>query len=144
MAEVSPLRRRMIEDMSVRKLAATTQQFYLHHVSNFSRYFGLRCGAVTRRPSQRPPGVTFPSWSRPCDSFGCLLASSEDRSRPHDGRQPADGSRRTGYTRATSRKGWGCDKALLAHVQGAGCGISRKSPGTPGTAGVYGRVALFR
>src|SRR5271155_4231597 len=40
MAELSPLRRRMIEDMSVRNLAATTQQSYLHHVSKFSRYFG--------------------------------------------------------------------------------------------------------
>jgi site-specific recombinase XerD len=40
MAEMSPLRRRMIEDMSVRNLAPTTQQSYLHHVSKFSRYFG--------------------------------------------------------------------------------------------------------
>ena len=40
MAEMSPLRRRMIEDMSVRNLAATTQQSYVHHVAKFSRYFG--------------------------------------------------------------------------------------------------------
>jgi integrase/recombinase XerD len=40
MAELSPLRRRMIEDMSVRNLATTTQQSYLHHVAKFSRYFG--------------------------------------------------------------------------------------------------------
>jgi integrase/recombinase XerD len=40
MAELSPLRRRMIEDMSVRNLAATTQHAYLHHVSKFSRHFG--------------------------------------------------------------------------------------------------------
>ena len=40
MAELSPLRRRMIEDMSVRNLAPTTQQSYLHHVTKFSRYFG--------------------------------------------------------------------------------------------------------
>ena len=40
MAKLSPLRRRMIEDMSVRNLAATTQQSYLHHVARFSRYFG--------------------------------------------------------------------------------------------------------
>ena len=39
MAELSPLRRRMIEDMSVRNLAPTTQQSYLHHVAKFSRYF---------------------------------------------------------------------------------------------------------
>ena len=40
MAELSPLRRRMIEDMSVRNLAPTTQQSYVHHVAKFSRYFG--------------------------------------------------------------------------------------------------------
>ncbi len=46
MAEMSPLRRRMIEDMSVRNLAPTTQQSYLHHVSKFSRYFGRSPGRL--------------------------------------------------------------------------------------------------
>jgi len=40
MAEVSPLRRRMIEDMTVRNLALTTQRSYVHHVAKFSRHFG--------------------------------------------------------------------------------------------------------
>jgi site-specific recombinase XerD len=40
MAELSPLRRRMIEDMTVRNLAATTQQAYQHHVAKFGRHFG--------------------------------------------------------------------------------------------------------
>jgi site-specific recombinase XerD len=39
MAEMSPLRRRMIEDMTVRNLSATTQRSYLHAVTKFSRYF---------------------------------------------------------------------------------------------------------
>jgi integrase/recombinase XerD len=39
MAELSPLRRRMIEDMSVRNLAPTTQQSYVHHVKKFSQHF---------------------------------------------------------------------------------------------------------
>ena len=39
MAELSPLRRRMIEDMTVRNLSPATQQSYLHAVSKFSRYF---------------------------------------------------------------------------------------------------------
>jgi Phage integrase, N-terminal SAM-like domain len=42
MAEISPLRRRMIEDMTVRNLSPATQQSYLNAVSKFSRYFG-RC-----------------------------------------------------------------------------------------------------
>src|SRR3979490_3026670 len=40
MAEISPLRRRMIEDMPVRNLSPATQQSYLNAVSKFSRYFG--------------------------------------------------------------------------------------------------------
>ncbi|EAV40141.1 Integrase [Stappia aggregata IAM 12614] len=37
---ISPLRRRMIEDMTVRNLSPATQRSYLHAVSKFSRYFG--------------------------------------------------------------------------------------------------------
>ena len=40
MAEMSPLRRRMIEDMTVRNLSPATQRSYLHAVSRFSGYFG--------------------------------------------------------------------------------------------------------
>ena len=39
MAEISPLRSRMIEDMTVRNLSPATQQSYLNAVSKFSRYF---------------------------------------------------------------------------------------------------------
>src|SRR5260221_5500384 len=39
MAELSPLRRRMIEDMTVRNLSPATQRSYVHAVSKFSRYF---------------------------------------------------------------------------------------------------------
>jgi site-specific recombinase XerD len=38
--ELSPLRRRMIEDMTVRNLSPATQRSYLHAVSKFSRHFG--------------------------------------------------------------------------------------------------------
>ncbi len=37
---VSPLRRRMIEDMTVRNLSPATQRSYLHGVAKFARYFG--------------------------------------------------------------------------------------------------------
>src|SRR5512134_2846205 len=40
MAEMSPLRRRMIEDMTVCNLSPATQRSYLHAVAKFSRYFG--------------------------------------------------------------------------------------------------------
>ena len=37
---ISPLRRRMIEDMSIRNLADKTQRGYIRHVKNFSIFFG--------------------------------------------------------------------------------------------------------
>lgn len=40
MADISPLRRRMSEDMTVRNLSPATQRSYLYAVAKFSRYFG--------------------------------------------------------------------------------------------------------
>jgi integrase/recombinase XerD len=39
-AAVSPLRRRMIDDMSLRNLSPATQRSYIHAVKWFSRYHG--------------------------------------------------------------------------------------------------------
>ena len=39
MAELSPLRRRFIEDMTVRNLSPATQQSYVYAVAKFSRFF---------------------------------------------------------------------------------------------------------
>src|SRR3954465_8743413 len=39
MTEISPLRRRMLEDMTVRNLSPATQQAYLYAVAKFSRHF---------------------------------------------------------------------------------------------------------
>lgn len=42
---VSPLRRRMIDDMGLRNLSPATQRSYLHAVTKFSRYLaGRRTG----------------------------------------------------------------------------------------------------
>jgi integrase/recombinase XerD len=40
MTEISPLRRRMIEDMTVRNLSPATQRSYVHAVAKFGRFFG--------------------------------------------------------------------------------------------------------
>ena len=45
---MTPLRQRMLEDMSVRNLAENTQSAYLQQVAAYSRYFG-------RSPDQLGP-----------------------------------------------------------------------------------------
>ena len=40
MAAVSPLRRRMIDDMSLRNLSPAAQRSYIHAVKRFGRYHG--------------------------------------------------------------------------------------------------------
>jgi hypothetical protein len=40
--QLTPLRRRMIEDMSIRNMSPSTQKIYVHAVANFSIYHG-RC-----------------------------------------------------------------------------------------------------
>lgn len=41
MAQMTPLRRRLIDDMTVRNLSPATQQSYVYAVAKFSRFFGL-------------------------------------------------------------------------------------------------------
>jgi hypothetical protein len=38
MTDLTPLRRRMIEDMTIRNLSPATQQSYVHAVAKFSRF----------------------------------------------------------------------------------------------------------
>jgi Phage integrase, N-terminal SAM-like domain len=73
MAEISPLRRRMIEDMTVRNLSPATQQSYLNAVSKFSRYFGR---SPDRLPRQRDPGERQERVQR--IAARCCGSSSED------------------------------------------------------------------
>ena len=42
MAEMSPLRRRMIEDMTVRNLSPATPRSYLHAVAKFAAILSAR------------------------------------------------------------------------------------------------------
>ena len=37
---ITPLRQRMIEDMTIRNLSATTQASYIHWVKSFALHFG--------------------------------------------------------------------------------------------------------
>jgi hypothetical protein len=65
MAEISPLRRRMIEDMPVRNLSPATRQSYVHAVSKFSRspLNSLRLAVAAAWPA-KPVGVAQPATRR--------------------------------------------------------------------------------
>ena len=66
MVELSPLRRRMIEDMTVRNLSPATQRSYVHAVAKFSRYFGSspeRLGLEDVRAFQVHLASTGISWA---------------------------------------------------------------------------------
>ena len=55
MAEMSPLRRRMIEDMKVRNLSPATQRCYVH----------ARGGATPRRSRQPHGSLLTRRWRKP-------------------------------------------------------------------------------
>ena len=66
MAEMTPLRRRMIEDMQVRNLSPVTQRCYLHAVAKFARHFNRspdRLGLADIRAYQIHLTVTGISWA---------------------------------------------------------------------------------
>jgi hypothetical protein len=94
MDQMNPLRRRMIEDMTVRNLAPATQQSYLYAVAKFSRHFArspARLGlehvrayqvhlAAQKRswvPSASSPMATArPSWPACAPSWRCRRHNS--------------------------------------------------------------------
>src|SRR5262249_52821843 len=53
---ISPLRRRMIEDMTVRGFGEKTQSDYIRHVKNFTIFLGRSPGLGRGRGSARVPG----------------------------------------------------------------------------------------
>lgn len=78
MAEMNPLRRRMIEDMQVRNLSPVTQRCYVHAVAKFAQHFSRspdRLGLEKIRAYQIhltatvSHGPVSTSRSAPCASF---------------------------------------------------------------------------
>jgi hypothetical protein len=60
---ISPLRRRMIEDMTIRKLAPKTQQGYIRTIKDLAAFIGHspqpdRTGSDLTRRNVEPLGVT--------------------------------------------------------------------------------------
>ena len=50
---ISPLRQRMIDDMTLRKLGPRTQTAYVRAVKNFTRFFGQSPDAATAEDLRR-------------------------------------------------------------------------------------------
>src|SRR5450631_3532505 len=50
---ISPLRRRMIEDMSVRKFGEKTQHDYIRHIENFAKFLGRSPDTATGEDLRR-------------------------------------------------------------------------------------------
>ncbi len=98
MAETSPLRRRMIEDMTVRNLSPTTQRSYVHAVSKFSRFFGRSPDTLTLEDVRTfqvhlaSKGVAWASLNQPVAAlrffYGVTLGMAEIPERIAYAREP--------------------------------------------------------
>jgi Phage integrase, N-terminal SAM-like domain len=99
MAELSPLRRRMIEDMTVRNLSPATQRSYLHAVTKFGRYFGRspdRLGLEDVRAFQVhlvSTGISWPALNQTVCAlrffYGITLGHGEIPERNRYAREPS-------------------------------------------------------
>lgn len=95
---VSPLRRRMIDDMSLRNLSPATQRSYLYAVTKFSRYFGRsphRLGLEDVRTFQVylvSQGISWPALNQTVCAlrffYGVTLDRGEIPERIHYARTP--------------------------------------------------------
>ncbi len=98
MAEMSPLRRRMIEDMTVRNLSPATQRSYIYAVAKFSQYFGCspdRLGIEDVRTYQVQlvaRGISWPALNQTVCAlrffYGVTLGQSELPERIPHAREP--------------------------------------------------------
>ena len=121
MGQMSPLRRRMIEDMTVRNLSPATQRSHVHAVAKFGRYFGRspdRLGVEDVRAFQVhlvSTGISWPPlrrcWAQQPVEHGALHAGL-DRPDPADGEPARPPEAGGGAARLTRRR----------HVAGAGSG----------------------
>ena len=136
MAELSPLRRRMIEDMTVRNLSPATQRSYLSAVSKLTRYFGRfpdHLGLKDVRAFQVHLVATRISWPA-LNQIVCALRFFYGVTLGHDG-MPEHADRHRGFTpihtqsalsartclpdRPTTRTPRRCDVANLRGPSGA-------------------------
>src|ERR1700732_998808 len=90
-ATISPLRRRMIEDMTVRKFVEKTQKDYIRHVKELTAFLGRSPGTATAEDLRRyqlhltDTGVRAPSINRAVSAlrfFFCVTVDRADVTKP--------------------------------------------------------------
>src|SRR5260370_3690652 len=90
---VSPLRRRMIEDMSVRRFSAKTRHDYIRHVESFAKFVGRSPDTATGEDLRRyqvhqtESGVQPPTVNTSAVALPFLFTVT--RGRPNLATQPA-------------------------------------------------------
>src|SRR5215468_1696259 len=84
---ISPLRRRLIEDMTIRRLSANTQHQYIRHVKSFADFVGRSLDKATAEDVHRYQlhlgsiGTILPTRScRSVSLAACPLFSARKRS----------------------------------------------------------------
>ena len=76
---ISPLRRRLIEDMAIRRLSPKTQLHYLRHVKRFADFLGRSADKATAEDVHRYQlwlasiGTTVPTVNGQCHCPAVLL-----------------------------------------------------------------------
>src|SRR6266581_4693905 len=85
---MSPLRRRMIEDMTIRKLASETQHDYLQRVKNFTAYLGRSPDTASSEDVRRyqlhltASGVGVPTVNQTVSTLRVFLQGHAPSARP--------------------------------------------------------------
>ena len=97
-SRMSPLRRRMIEDMTVRNLSPATQRSYIHAVKKFSRYFNRSPNRLTVEDARTfqvhlvSKGISWPALNQTVCAlrffYGVTLGSAEIPERIAYAREP--------------------------------------------------------
>ena len=73
---ISPLRRRLIEDMTIRRLSPKTHYQYIRHVKKFADFLGRSADKATAEHGIFPPTDPIASGSRTAGIGGNLPRSS--------------------------------------------------------------------
>ena len=100
---MSPLRRRMIEDMTIRKFAPKTQHDYVQRVKNFAAFLGRSPDTASFESGRRATGRSLRPAAASSKTFRLALPRMTNMIRSL---ASSDGSVRLMRSRLTVTQGW--------------------------------------